>query len=285
MSQQTKENTIQSVDNTATTTINKKKGCWSRVMKIVAFISLLLIVGCVGLSVLILIGTALDWIPDDAERTETAVAQSATQAIKQVTSDAQSTIFALTATSTPTHTPGPTKISVTKRPQWTYYAITEANLRPCPHLGETCGPVARLRYAEGIQVTGEVDGDAVQGNTRWFLVSQPDRTLYVHSSTVSEVTTAWVTGIENCMSSPSFGELVLPDHINVWKGWGDNRGRIVGEVSHGQQVQILEQRQDKDMDDDRLYYKIKTEDGLEGWLGRIFLQFKPVSEGFIPEDC
>jgi hypothetical protein len=275
---------------TTTTTIEEKNGCGPRLTKFAVSTGVLLVVLCVGLSVLIKIGTALDWIPDDAERTETAAERAATQEIRQATRVAQSTIFAFTATSTPTRTPAPTHTpgpgKVTKRPQWTYHAVTEANLRPCPQLSEACAPIAHLRYGEGIQVTGEINGDAVQGNTRWFQVSHQDQTLYVHSSTVAEVTTAWVTGIETCVHAGAYGELVLPDHINVWKGWGDNRGRIVGEVSHGQRVQILEQRQDKDMDDDRIYYKIRTEDGLEGWLGRDYLQFRPVSEGFDPiEDC
>ncbi len=274
MSQQTRENHDQS--------------CF---LKITIASTVLVGVCCVGVLMYAVIGTELDWIPDSTERAETAVARAATQEVKQAAREAQSTIFALTATSTatrtppPTNTPGPTKIPVTKRDRWTFYAVTNANLRPCPQVGEACAPAEQLTYGEPVQVTGEVEGDAVQGNTRWFRVSHDDHTLFVHSSMVAEVHTAWATGIETCTNSSSFGELVLPDHINVWNGPGDNRKRIVGTLSHSQEVQILDQRQDKDMDDDRLYYKIRTADGLEGWLGHDFLQFKPTYEGFIAENC
>jgi hypothetical protein len=102
----------------------------------------------------------------------------------------RATILALTATSTPTSTPGPTKIPVTKRSERTYYAVTDANLRPCPQLVAACAPVSHLAYGEPIMVTGEVDGDSVQGNTRWFRVSLDNRTLYAHSSVLSEANTS-----------------------------------------------------------------------------------------------
>jgi len=107
-----------------------------------------------------------------------------------------------------------------------------------------------------------------------------------NTSVSPEAQNAWVTGVDRCIHSSAYGQIVLPDNINVWSGWGDNRNQIVGQVSHGQPVQILEARQDKSMTDDRVYYKIKTEGGLMGWLGRDYIQFTNPSEGFEPiEDC
>lgn len=110
------------------------------------------------------------------------------------------------------------------------------------------------------------------------------------SDSATEITpeseTAWVTGISRCVGAADYGQLVLPTGINVWSGWGDNRGQTVGQVAHGQQVKILEGRQDTSMDDDRAYFKVETADGTAGWLSNWYIQFRPVSEGFDPiEDC
>ncbi len=96
--------------------------------------------------------------------------------------------------------------------------------------------------------------------------------------------TGWITGIERCTNSGSFNERVV-DKINVWQGWGDERGSIIGTVDHDTEVDVLEARRETS-ENDHVYYKIRTPSGLTGWVSEAFIQFQPLSDGIVPrEDC
>lgn len=94
----------------------------------------------------------------------------------------------------------------------------------------------------------------------------------------------WITGIERCTASPSYGELVLPDNINLWQDWGKDRGNAITTLKHGESVMVLDAR--RDTNPDIVYYRIQTESGIKGWISELFMQFQPLEEGIVPlEDC
>lgn len=94
----------------------------------------------------------------------------------------------------------------------------------------------------------------------------------------------WITGIDRCAGSASYGDVVLEDTITIWKSWGDDLGSIIGTVKHGDYVRVLEGRHDSSQD--RTYYKIETDSGLRGWVSEIYIQFQPLDEGTVPRaDC
>jgi hypothetical protein len=92
----------------------------------------------------------------------------------------------LTATPVPTTLPIPTVtvIPVTAQTVRTYYAVTGANLRPCPQLITECAPVGELAPGDSVVVNASVLGDAIQGNSVWYQISRNGR-AYVHSSVLS----------------------------------------------------------------------------------------------------
>ena len=85
--------------------------------------------------------------------------------------------------------------------------------------------------------------------------------------------TAWMTGIDRTPTSSTYGELIVPQ-INVWSSWGSVMGSAVGQVRHGQQVQILEALHHEELDRD--FYRIDAGD-VTGWVVDSFIQFEPVS--------
>lgn len=94
----------------------------------------------------------------------------------------------------------------------------------------------------------------------------------------------WITGIDRCQGSVTFGELIQPDAIPLWEGWGTDRGNIVGRLKHDTAVSVLEAR--RHTDGTITYYKVRTEAGLQGWVSEEVIQFQPVSEGPVPrEEC
>lgn len=94
----------------------------------------------------------------------------------------------------------------------------------------------------------------------------------------------WITGIERCTASPSYGELMLPDNINLWADWGEDRGNVVATLKHGEPVTVLEAR--RDTSPEITYYRVQTKSGIKGWISEAFIQFQPLEEGIVPrEDC
>ena len=94
----------------------------------------------------------------------------------------------------------------------------------------------------------------------------------------------WITGIERCTASPAFGDLVLPDNINLWENWGETRGSVISTLKHGAPVTVLEARQRTSQD--VVYYRVKTKSGVKGWISGAFIQFQPLEEGVVPlEEC
>jgi len=81
---------------------------------------------------------------------------------------------------------------------------------------------------------------------------------------MKETDTLW--GIEKTKTSPLYGALVCPI-INLWDS--PSRTKIDGTARHGAMVEILEKSIGPD---DRIYYKIKTPDGLSGWVSEPFLK-------------
>jgi hypothetical protein len=90
-------------------------------------------------------------------------------------------------TQTPANTsrPAATAVQVTPRSAQTYYAISNANLRPCPRTVASCAPEVALAPGDEITVTGTIQGEAVSGNTTWYQVEYRNQTLYAHSSVLS----------------------------------------------------------------------------------------------------
>ena len=94
----------------------------------------------------------------------------------------------------------------------------------------------------------------------------------------------WITGIERCTASPSYGALVLSDHINLWEDWGENHGNAIASLKHGAYVTVLEAR--RDTSQEIVYYRVQTESGVKGWVSEAFIQFQPLEEGIVPrENC
>jgi murein DD-endopeptidase MepM/ murein hydrolase activator NlpD/type II secretory pathway pseudopilin PulG len=64
------------------------------------------------------------------------------------------------------------------------YVITtdRARGRPCANTTPSCEPVARFNRGDEITVTGTIQGEAVNGNSDWLVVSHQNSTIYVHSS-------------------------------------------------------------------------------------------------------
>lgn len=74
-----------------------------------------------------------------------------------------------------------------------------------------------------------------------------------------------LSGIEKDKYSPSYGELVV-EEINLWEGTGNNRGKVVGKVAHDSKVEIINEKNDEIM-----FYKVRTSDGIEGWVSEQFI--------------
>jgi uncharacterized protein YgiM (DUF1202 family) len=80
--------------------------------------------------------------------------------------------------------PTPT-LQVTPISDVTYYARSNANLRPCPQTSAACAPEDSVSAGEAVTVTGSVKGQSVNGNTTWYQVEYNSQTLYAHSSVLS----------------------------------------------------------------------------------------------------
>ncbi len=123
----------------------------------------------------------------------------------QQTLDAMLTGLAPTSTPTPTYTPSLT-ITMTRTPTPTatftppvqsmtptiYYARSIVNLRSCAD--RDCDQVAQLTYGDPVQVTGRINGEAVnRGNPVWYRVIYTNQEAFVYSDLVALVLPTPVT--------------------------------------------------------------------------------------------
>lgn len=74
-----------------------------------------------------------------------------------------------------------------------------------------------------------------------------------------------LSGIEKDEFSPSYDELVV-EEISLWQGTGNSRGRVVGKIDHNTRVEIIDEK-----NDELIFYKVKTNNGLEGWVSENFV--------------
>lgn len=92
----------------------------------------------------------------------------------------------ITNTPLPTNTPA-AEVAVTRFPTnsvATFYAVSEgARGRSCPQL--TCEVVVTLPYGDGLHVIGSASGDAVNGETRWWVAESGNQQVFIHSSLMS----------------------------------------------------------------------------------------------------
>ena len=119
-----------------------------------------------------------------AENTSEAEDTAATQST-EVSVAISTNTFVSSTTSLSTSIPTPTSVSGSSGDSQIYYAVTSANLRPCPYINDSCSVTTSLRKGTGITITGEVEGDAFQGSTLWYSIEYNGQTAYVHSALVS----------------------------------------------------------------------------------------------------
>ncbi|HEX3052944.1 MAG TPA: hypothetical protein VHP83_19955 [Aggregatilineaceae bacterium] len=184
--------------------------------------------GCLALAAaafLLMIGSLLivlsqlgDSAPDSQATRTVEAANKQAAATEQAAAHQRSTawaaetavLLALTPTSTytptftPTNTPqpSPTPLSATPMPQvtvlphTTYYAVTGANLRSCPHLTTACAPVGELAAGDWLSVIGQLIGDAISGNAIWYQASYDGLIVYVHSSVLTKAKPAFAPVVQ-----------------------------------------------------------------------------------------
>lgn len=112
----------------------------------------------------------------------------------------------LTWTPKPTSTPQPTS-TPTRRSQATgetFTALGNARVRSCS--STACSQIANLTAGNQVQVIGSEDGEAVQGERAWRVVSLPDGTTgYVHSSLLARGVVSIAPVVVSGSSSTSSG--------------------------------------------------------------------------------
>jgi hypothetical protein len=82
-----------------------------------------------------------------------------------------------TVTMTVTPPPSPTPVPET------WYITSNANARDCPQT--TCSVVTGFIRGQQVQVTGQAEGQTVQGSAIWQRIRYQERDVFVHSSLVS----------------------------------------------------------------------------------------------------
>lgn len=114
--------------------------------------------------------------------TEVMPATETTTAISTATPRSSSTPL-------PAYTAAPTttNVSASAVDGQVYYVVVSANLRPCPYVNDACAVTTSLRKGTGINVMGEVQGDAFQGSTLWYSIEYNGQSSFVHSALVSSL--------------------------------------------------------------------------------------------------
>lgn len=135
----------------------------------------------------------------DRQATETAIWDATEYAATYNAQTATATLWTKTPTPTssytplptntprPSHTPAPRRVQITDFPSssiGTFYALSEGvRGRSCPN--RDCAVELTLAYGEGIQVMGSADGEAVSGETRWWVAQVNGQSVFIHSSLLS----------------------------------------------------------------------------------------------------
>jgi len=98
------------------------------------------------------------------------------------------------------------------------------------------------------------------------------------TNTPTPVPMAWLSGIDCTEGSGAYGELVVPD-INIWTRHGPDRGRVVGKLSHGTQVEVLERLYVEQ--ESRHYYRVRSR-SITGWVPETFVRDDEPGESGCP---
>jgi len=155
---------------------------------------------------------------EQAARHQRSTAWAAETAVLLALTPASTYPPAFTPTNTPppsdTPQPSPTPLPATPMPQvtvlppTTYYAVTGANLRSCPHLTTACAPVGELAAGDWLSVIGQLIGDAISGNALWYQANYDGQVIYVHSSVLTKAQPAFGPVVQS--TSPPYQPQTAP---------------------------------------------------------------------------